>query len=119
MYVRWQRRTRKQLSWHHNHASPVLLTASLVESRPIDGKPRQHTVAYLGSIRERFLGEPGERRWFWRKVAPRLDALALSPDEREMIEASVARMVTRPTAEEEAESGARLRELEARASVRR
>jgi hypothetical protein len=117
MYVRWKRRPLKKSNSYD--PDPQQLTAYLVESRRVDGKPRQRTVAYLGSIRERFLSEPGRRRWFWREIAPRLDALALPHIEREAIETTVARIVARLTEDEEAQIGERLRGLEARGGLRR
>jgi hypothetical protein len=58
----------------------------LAESRRQDGKPRQETVAYLGSIEARHLGPQFDeareaasvkaRLAFWRAVFPKLDALA-------------------------------------------
>ena len=84
MYVRWQSRARKRRG-----GSP-LLTAVLVECRRINHKPRQRTVAYLGSIREGCIESTLARHVkFWLGVTGRLDQLgdAITPEERESIEA--------------------------------
>jgi hypothetical protein len=117
MYVRWKRRPIKKRNI--SDPNPHQLAAYLVESRRVDGKPRQRTVAYLGGISERFLGEPAHRHWFWKDLAQRLDTLALPQSERETIEAALARAVARLTAEEEEQIGQRVRELEARGGLRR
>ena len=85
MYVSWQRRRRVR----RGKSSP-LLTAVLVESRRVDGEPRQRVIAYLGGIREAYVDErEREHRAFWRGVDDRLDALGLDPVTRAMVEASV------------------------------
>jgi len=114
VYVRWKRRRLKKANSYN--PDPHLLAASLVESRRVDGEPRQRTVAYLGSIGERFIELPWERGRFWRQVGLRLDALDLPQAERGAIEEAVARVVARPTPDEEQEAkremGERLRTLE-------
>ena len=93
MYVKWQRRPRKRVG-----GSP-LLTAVLVESRRVDGNPRQKHVAYLASIRERFIGvSQGRHDGFWESVDAGLDALGLDADSRDRVEASVAEKVPRVAA---------------------
>jgi hypothetical protein len=73
----------------------------LVESQRINGKPRQRTLAYLGSIRDRHLESPWARHWFWREVSRRLDALTLPKQERVRIEARLLAVVPRPSQEEQ------------------
>ena len=98
MYVKWQRRTRKR-----GGRSP-LLTAVLVESRRVDGKPRQNHVAYLASIRERSIGErESAHDRFWANVDVRLDELDLDAETRANIEARILERVPRVTAENRAE----------------
>ncbi len=99
MYVRWQRRRRVR----KGRKSP-LLTAVLVESRRVNGQPRQHVVAYLGGIREAYIDvSEWQHRAFWRRVDDRLDELELDPDTRARIEASVAARVRRVMPENQAE----------------
>ena len=99
MYVRWQCRRRVR-----RRKSSPLLTAVLVESRRVDGRPRQRTVAYLGGIREAYVDErEKEHRAFWRGVDERLDALGLDPEVRARVEASVESRVRRVTPKNQAE----------------
>ncbi len=99
MYVRWQRRRRVR----RGKSSP-LLTAVLVESRRVDGDPRQRTIAYLGGIREAYVDvREWEHRAFWRGVDERLDALGLDPEVRARVEASVEARVRRVSPENQAE----------------
>ncbi len=101
MFVRWQRRSRKR------YGAPPLLTAVLVECRRVDGKPRQRTVAYLAGIRERFVGKNAwQHDRFWSRVDTRLDELALDPQTRATIEASIAARVPRVTDENQAQFAA-------------
>ena len=102
MYVRWQikRRSEKPLNvWGSD-----LLTATLVESRRVNGKPRQRVIAYLGSIREKCAQTPehvNHQLGFWNSVGAKLDGLAnqITPDERARIEAKLAARVRIPTPE--------------------
>ena len=97
MYVRWQLRPRKRRG-----GSP-LLVAVLVESRRVDGRPRQRNVAYLGGIRERHVGKTArEHNRFWAGVDARLDELGLDAVTRASIEARVAARVPRVTDENQA-----------------
>ena len=98
MFVRWQRRGRVR------KAKSPLLTAVLVESRRVDGKPRQRVIAYLGGIREAHIDErERQHRAFWRSVDVHLDALGLDPETRARVEASVESRVRRVTPENQAE----------------
>ena len=99
MYVRWQRKRRAD-----SDGWGALLTATLVESRRINGKPRQRSIAYLGSIREgkieRVLSHHG---FFWRKATTRLDQLDITRGQRDKIETALASRVRRLTDSERAE----------------
>jgi len=100
MYVRWQRRARsKRRAYGMPEGRAVLLVAHIVESTRIEGKPRQHTVAYLGSIREDFCSadaHPYRRARFWKEISAKLDALNLPSDTRNQIEAKLGAKVERP-----------------------
>ena len=104
MYVRWQRKRRVDKDgWG------ALLTATLVESRRIDGKPRQHSIAYLGSIREGLIERGLSRHgYFWRDATERLDQLDMTHGQREKIETALALRVRRLTDSERAEVNRRL-----------
>ena len=101
MYVRWQRKQRAD----RDNLGP-LLCAELVESRRVDGAPRQRTVAYLGGIREGSIDSKlGRHVKFWGDVTERLDKLGgdLAPGVREKVEEALAKRVRRVTAAERAE----------------
>ena len=63
MYVRWKRRVRAHKPqrvgyWMRDPAPPhVTRAAQLVESRRVNGQPRQHVVAHLATIRRSDNGE--------------------------------------------------------------
>ncbi len=82
------------------------MCAVLVESHRIDGKPRQQTVAYLGSIREGLVNLVMRRGYFWRDVTQTLDGLGerVSRDDRAKIEARIAERVPALTAAERSEA---------------
>lgn len=94
MFVRWKKAPLKK-----KPSGGVLLYASLVESVRIDGKPRQRTVAYLGSIPEADT-LPGGRgvmvRVFWRDVRKRLAGLGLDEAAAEGILRKLAERVPVP-----------------------
>jgi hypothetical protein len=93
MYVRWKRSIVRR-------SADRRLSAVLVESRRIDGKPRQRVVRYLGSTWERQLGNPLERLGFWRGVDRHLAELALDDSTRERITDTLAMTVPPPSEEE-------------------
>ena len=63
MYVRWNRKKRtKKIEWVMNEGDYIY--AVLVETRRIDGKPRQKTIKYLGGIGENNPNVYGRMR-FW------------------------------------------------------
>ncbi|MGI8405298.1 MAG: hypothetical protein ACR2OE_11150 [Thermomicrobiales bacterium] len=114
MFVRWKRTPRKD---KHHWERPVpneqmvrvidpewLRSAVLVECIRIDGKPRQRTVKYLGSIRERRLDldDPysiSHRGYFWTSVDANLDSLGLVDSERARIVGAIEAVVPRPSTE--------------------
>jgi len=116
MFVKWQRRLRDG-EWR--------LSASLVESRRIDGEPRQHTIAYLGTIADGDTHHTGARDLFWHGgsepsrgrwidgVESRLRSIAgdLTDAERQQIEAKIQERVPKPTPAEIAEYRRRVHEL--------
>lgn len=110
MYVRWQLRRRAVPRYLRGsdelppNRTP-LLTATLVETRRVDGKPRHTVLAYLGGIREGRARDPEfhlSQADFWRKAVAALDRLGnrLSAEERAKTEAKLAERVYRPTPEE-------------------
>lgn len=79
------------------------LDAVLVESRRIDGKPRQRHIAHIASIREVDL-EPGAKpQWriaFWKRVDAKLSELDLTIDQVKRVRESIAQKVPLPTDDE-------------------
>ena len=99
MYVRWQRKQRVDKNGYG-----ALLTATLVESRRIDGKPRQRSIAYLGSIREGLIERTlSHHGYFWRDATRRLDQLDMTRGQRDKIETALASRVRRLTDSERTE----------------
>lgn len=109
MYVRWKKRqmTRtKRLTGRHEIGAHAL-TGVLVDSRRVNGSPRQRFVAHLGTIRvwengkgEVTIGSGGQARQaeitaFWHRVSRKLDTIA-EPHDRDAVEAMVAARVPRP-----------------------
>jgi hypothetical protein len=120
MFVRWERRQRQSSQWRRDGPAEILHVARLVESSRVDGQPRQRTIAYLGSIRDRHLQSPWCRQAFWtRDVAPRLAALDLPDGQRERIEKALAEVVARPTRAEVEQGAQAARKLEAKMSQHR
>ncbi|HAT45533.1 MAG TPA: hypothetical protein DDW33_14130 [Ktedonobacter sp.] len=68
MFVRWKKRTsHAKKSWlREDHGAT--LSAYLVESIRIEGKPRQKVIAFIHSIREPELTSLTSRYYFWHKV---------------------------------------------------
>lgn len=94
MFVRWQSRRRKR------YGGSPLLTAVLVESRRVNGRPRQRTVGYLAGIRERFVGKNAwQHEKFWKRVDARLNELGLDAETRASIETKIAARIERVTDE--------------------
>jgi hypothetical protein len=98
MYVRWQSYKRRSKPWEGREQRWVLhWRAILVESKRVDGKPRQIHVAYLaGFIRHNLRGSG--RVWLWERIDRRLDKLGnrVSPDDRKRIVAALARKAGEP-----------------------
>ena len=115
MYVRWQRKKRVD-----RRGQGPLLCAVLVESRRVEGEPRQRTVAYLGGIREGCVeSKLAHHVHFWQNVTQRLDQLGddLGPGKRERVEEVIAKRVRRVTDAERAELDKMLANLGLKKSV--
>ncbi len=91
MFVRWKRRKTRR--------GDELLSAVLVESVRVEGKPRQRIVKYLASIHQSY----AQRQWwrpckeFWEKATAELDSLELTKRERREIESRMRQVVPKPT----------------------
>ena len=99
MYVRWKKRVR---FWHGKSAGHYL-TAVLVESKRIDGKPRQRTISYLGSIDEVLTTSHLWRTRFWKSATAHLNFLALDSVLRARVETALENKIAKPTPESAAQ----------------
>ncbi len=125
MYIRWKEKPREpQWGYDANHHwrsgvahKTMLLSAYLVESKRVDGKPRQKTI-YLASIRERFLPYANHRLYFWKRVQAKLNTLNLSPEQLQTVKEKLAERVPDVTQEQlqtqEEELGRLMRNVDAR-----
>jgi hypothetical protein len=118
MYVRWKRRPLRRDGWPDYVEASLgeqRLYAQLVESRRVDGKPRQRVVKHLGGIRERLATRPPNvavyqrpkaykaRHWFWKGVDEHLAESVPNPAERERLASRIAATVPRVSEAEQAE----------------
>ncbi len=118
MYVRWKRQVRtRMVRWWRKNPERVTYRAYLVESKRVDGKPRQHSIAYLGSIEEGKEHDYDSRVWFWRSVGKSI-VPTLPADQRVPIEQKLQQRVPFPTREERERMEAAHREEMARIEAR-
>jgi hypothetical protein len=89
----------------------ALLVAALVTSEREDGKPRQRTVAYLGSIGADAVAYVWRRQGFWEAARRKLDALGLGRPERKAVEQALSAVVAKPSRREVAAADREWREL--------
>jgi hypothetical protein len=95
VFVRWKRRPlrrRRESSPPDEHA----LSAVLVESHRVDGRPRQRVVRYLATIKEGQIADPLSTDRFWRDVDKGLAELELDDDQRRAFETRLEATVPRP-----------------------
>ena len=100
MFVRWQRRRLKRYR-HGYEAGEEVLSAVVVESRRMDGKPRQKMIRYLGTVRESDITRPRPMSLdrFWTRVDVALDELGIRGAARLVMETTIAATVPRPDPE--------------------
>lgn len=102
MYVRWNRRKRTKATWRRKEGD--YLTAVLVESIRVDGKPRQRMIKSLGSIGEERLKDKSYHSipiyCFWLKARKSLSLLSLSDTDTEKIVSALTKKVPMVTDEE-------------------
>jgi hypothetical protein len=105
VFVRWKRRkkaaTKPGRRPRRRSDAGDSLYCVLIESRRIEGKPRQKVVCYLGSVDEKHLDKTWLRVDFWDVIKPKLDRLALTRKQRQRIEDSIQRIVPRVSEEQE------------------
>ena len=99
MFVRWQRRTSiASWNWRKPNAG-ARLSAVLVESVRINGRPKQRHVAFLAGIAEDRINDSMGQLRFWETALSKLDSLSnrVSADDRARIESAIAERVPRPS----------------------
>jgi hypothetical protein len=104
MWIRWQSRIRKKSRLDDNLRevdSEVLYVAVMKTARE-NGKPQARVAVYLGAFDTDFPHYLPRCRW-WEDARQKLDALALSDEERQQMEEQIAVRIPKPTADEEAE----------------
>ena len=111
MFVRWKNRQCKDWREWHRRVDRTL-SAYLVKSISVNGKPRQKVLAFLASVREFQLHCPytqGEeqasrnrtaRYHFWDQVSARLSLLELTDEETQILSAQIAQVVPQLSLEE-------------------
>src|SRR4051794_35317314 len=105
MYVRWKKRMRSR---RHRPTGEHMLTAILVESRRVDGKPRQHILAYLGTISERYTAAYYHQLDFWTSANLHIDSLNLDSETVTRLRSTLERIVPVPTPQSQAEAAKHL-----------
>jgi len=101
MFVHWKTRAAWRAYKDVPHRNPgKSFSAVLICSESVDGELQQRVVASLGHIEEDFLDSKARQFSFWEGVDRHLNALTLSPAERQHIEEQLRDVVARPTPEE-------------------
>lgn len=105
MFIRWKRR-KKAVSkpWRRLRRSQSgdSLYCVLVESKRVNGSPRQKVLCYLGSLDERDRDGLWTRVDFWDRADAKLNQLQLTRRERAKIEESIGLVVSRVPEDEAA-----------------
>jgi hypothetical protein len=109
MYIRWTRRERTRLGWP---IGEYALSARLVECVRVDGKPRQRTLCYLGTIFEDWREGHYHMLGFWKRASANLAKLDLEQKVRDKIEEDLEAVVKKPDEKSYARAWALLRDLE-------
>ena len=90
MYIRWKNYLHKDRSRS--------LRAEIIESYRdcVTGEPRNRTIRYLGSFRER---DFSNRKWlylYWRLIDEKLSLLRLAPEDEQSVKAKLAERIPLP-----------------------
>jgi hypothetical protein len=88
MFIRWRKRTRKG-------KEIVVLSAFLVESKRVNGKPRQQTLVSLGSIEEHLLTDTVALAFFWKTATQKLQTAPLDDAARQHALAHLSKFLAR------------------------
>lgn len=112
MYVRWKRR--RMTGPYLPDGSQYAISAVLVESRRVNGKPRQKVIKHLGCIRESGIIHVGHRIGFWQTAAAAFKALNLPPEQQHAIEQALQKRVPFPSQQDRQREREEMAALEAR-----
>lgn len=125
MYIRWKDKPRTEqvfvwkdigtthyFSHREQKVHAMLYCAYLVESKRVNGKPRQ-TSTYLASIQDRQIESTFYRWIFWRCVQRKLETLNLTDEQVAMIKSRLRERVSELTPDEIAEEERRSAERQA------
>jgi len=98
MYIRWKTKPRTKLTHRRKReVHATLYSAYLVECKRVEGKPRQ-TTQYIASIQDKQMKFVSHRARFWSIARVKLQCAP--PEQRETLEAALAKRVPLPTEEE-------------------
>jgi hypothetical protein len=86
--------------WEKRPTGDYALSAQLVESHRVDGKPRQKVIKYLGTINQSRIDQVNHRIGFWRTASTAFKALSLPSDQQHTIEQALHARVPFPTQED-------------------
>jgi len=103
MYIRWKTKARvgnlvmdEESPYYLKKKPSTLYIAYLVESKRVNGKPRQKTT-YLGSIQDYYIEQPGHRKYFWQSAQKHIAPLNLNAEQISMIRTKLQERVPIPT----------------------
>ncbi|SRR6266550_4885353 len=106
MYIRWKTKPREPeyelkpgAKWSTKTKPVTLYIAYLVESKRIDGKPRQKTT-YLACIQDKHIESPWRRRDFWLSVQKRIAPINPTAEQIAMVKAKLQERIPIPTKEQ-------------------
>jgi len=110
MFVRWTIKKSRVSTVYSGHRAAQktamnarrgdLLIAQLVESKRVDGKPRQKVIAYLGSIRLHDVKMARHRLAFWRHALAAVRKADFTSEQKHQVGQALQTRVAKPTAEE-------------------
>jgi hypothetical protein len=109
MYIRWKYEYKLPTGGFATRATDMLVFFGplwrlyLVESKRVNGKPRQKT-RYIGSMRGHSFQNAEARADFWKRIDVKLDTFGLDPQTRERIERQIAVELPRPEGAEQAQA---------------
>jgi len=90
MYVRWK-------YYLHSDKSRSLRPEIVESYRDVlTGMPRNRTIRYLGSFRERDFSNPKALHLYWRLIDEKLSLLRLSPEDEQKLRSKLVQRIPMP-----------------------